>query len=280
MQPTTIKQVEWWLENLEHGLERGECQSPGFLRPFHMLTLVQLLKKHGQSELALPPQMTTYATRMGVWEAAGLEPPCQVPKSNPSGRFLPVAPLLDRREVESSVMQLSAIIQRTRVDQQTLQSLGIALYELLTNCYAHADIAEGLHGLACAQPWLRANLAQIAIVDTGIGVRRSLQLNEALHGKLDMQNACELASTYGITSKPGKGHSGYGLTLARDLMQQHGGHFLVVSGYEAYAQHGEEIVVECLKTSWEGTLVLLEWPLDKTLNTKTVYSAWPLPDYL
>src|SRR3546814_2403799 len=76
---------------------------------------------------------------------------------------------------------------------------------------------DGLHGFVCAQTWYRDSRAQVAIADSGIGIRSSLTESLDLAKRLAKQNACELATEYGISSKLGRGHAGYGLTLARDL---------------------------------------------------------------
>lgn len=278
MKATTLTQVEWWLNNLAQGIEYGACQSPGFLKPFHMLTLVSEVKRHKQYELALPPDLTSYAARMQLWEAAGLEPPYAVPKRSELGRFLPVAPLKSEQAVDESVDQLSRIIRSRHMSNESVESLSVTLFELLMNCFNHAAVHDELHGLACAQPWTRANLGQIAIVDCGIGIRGSLELNLDLALMLEQLNACDLASRYGITSKPGKGHSGYGLTLARDLMQQAKGSFILVSGQEAFWQCDEKEVSHTMDVGWDGTLIILEWPLNTNLNSKGVYENWPLPE--
>ena len=120
-------------------------------------------------------------------------------------------------------------------------------------------------------------MAQIAIADLGIGIRQSLASNTTVVSELENANACELASRYGVTSKP-EHHSGYGLALARELMTRSGGQFMVFSGGEAYVSgnHGDNSVA--MPAEWPGTLILLEWKLDRPLRVLDVYRDWPLPE--
>jgi len=278
MKKTTVRDIQQWLNNLQSALEYGQCDTPVFLKPFHLLTLATLLKRHPQESLHLPAELARYAVRMHLWDTIELDSPFEVRERDPTGRFLPIVALRDLREVDDSAMQLQRILQRQGMSQKTLASLSTMLFELLHNCFSHADITEGLHGLACAQPWVRANYAQIAVVDGGIGVRQSLMRNAQLKERLANENACAMATCYGVTGKPGKGHSGYGMTLTRDLMEQCGGSLTVVSGYEAFRVCGDEITTEELDVSWQGTLVVLEWPLDQPLDSQSVYNHWPLPE--
>src|SRR3546814_14560916 len=132
------------------------------------------------------------------------------------------------------------------------------LAELLGNCHHHARTDDGLHGLACAQTWYRDSRAQVAIADSGIGIRSSLTESLDLAKRLAKQNACELATEYGISSKLGWGHAGYGLTLARDLAQQTtGSMFFVQSCKEAILVATRMVsVISDFDTELPGTLVV------------------------
>src|SRR3546814_20050556 len=99
----------------------------------------------------------------------------------------------------------------------TRENLYIMLAELLGNCHHHARPDDGLHGLACAQTWYRDSRAQVAIADSGIGIRSSLTESLALAKRLAKQNAFELATEYRISSNLGRGDAGSGLNHSREL---------------------------------------------------------------
>src|SRR3546814_10636062 len=73
------------------------------------------------------------------------------------------------------------------------------LSELSENCYAHARIKDDLHGLVCAQAWQRGGRAQIAIADSGVGLRASLAENATPADMVFGSNAAEVATRYGVS---------------------------------------------------------------------------------
>jgi hypothetical protein len=101
-----------------------------------------------------------------------------------------------------------------------------------------------------------------------------LRRNREHRARLANANAVRLATKYGVTGNP-EGHSGYGLTLARGLMQMHGGNFIVVSGGEAFRAGKHIARAQNLRHGWRGTIVVLEWKTDRPLSTTTVYRSWP-----
>jgi hypothetical protein len=148
---------------------------------------------------------------------------------------------------------------------------------MVRNCFFHAEAgADGsICGLACAQSWPHARLAQVAVADIGIGIRASLGGNPAYESRLAHENANALATELGVTGKPQGRHSGYGLALARQLMEKHGGNLLIVSGSEAFRAQSHGPQVQELLSPWAGTIVVLEWDMDRPFDILAVYREWP-----
>jgi signal transduction histidine kinase len=211
---------------------------------------------------------------MGLWEAAGMPPPFKGKEHDSGGRFMPVQALIDSARVSFSANHLVRIASQKTSTDDTKQSLWIVFTELLNNCYDHAQKNLGLYGLACAQSWPKANWAQVAIIDSGEGIRETLMGNPGLHSRLREDNACSIATEYGTTGKP-LGHSGYGLNLARRLMELNGGNIIVISDHEAFSSSKGQVVVESIGTRWRGTIVVLEWPIRAKLDVGAVYAEWP-----
>lgn len=277
MQFTSPNDLHVWLHNLNVAFETGELRCPRFLKPFHLVTLALMMKRHQAWDLELPEDIHHYAVRMNVWEAAGIQPPYDVSRHETQNRFIPVEPLQDKSNCDQISRKLSKLIQATGQNQITYDPLRLyePIFELVSNTYAHAAIHEALYGLVCAQSWPKGNLVQIAFADIGIGIRESLTANVDLESQLAQQNACALACQYGITSKPSH-HSGYGLSLANELMKNHAGNLQVYSVDELYSSG----VIDAQETLpfpyWQGTLIVLEWPLDQALDVLKVYNQWPI----
>lgn len=236
------------------------------------------LKRSGATHVALPATFTRYAARMRLWQAVNIQPPIVVSEYNSLGKFHPIEPLIDQNAVDDTSESLVEIFRRAGIGEGPVDGARTVVRELLGNCFAHAESDNGLHGLACAQFWSRGNMAQIAICDSGIGIRSSLAQNVEYLVELVRRNACEYATEYSVTSKPGKGHSGYGLTLARDLMEQGKNTIFVVSHGEYFYSSGGVSGKGQMPTALKGTLVILEWDTTVPLNLRQVYDAWPLPE--
>ena len=277
MQGTHQTDVGQWLLQLRLLSRDNMCAGPDFWRPFHFVTLGLQIARTGRSGLTIPPAFVGYASRMGLWDAIGLETPAAVNARDPHGKFVPLQRLDNADRVHELSVKLADICRAFGADKETLNSLEISLQEIMDNCFAHAGISVDLQGLACAQSWPRGNLAQIAIADIGVGIRRSLAANADLLDQLAYENSCELATRFGVTGKPGMGHAGYGLALTRQLLQANGGTLLVQSGDEWVRISGQNISVGLSPYNWAGTLVLLEWDCSKPLRVKDVYRSWPAP---
>lgn len=277
MNSTTLKDVTSWVTSVESLVQSGKCRCPSFFRPFHFLVLAMELKRSG-ANVTLPDAFTRYAARMRLWQAINRQPPVVVGEYNPTGKFHPIEPLVDQNAVDDTSECLVEIFRRGGIGDGPVDGARTVVQELLGNCFAHAESDNGLHGLACAQYWPRGDMAQIAICDSGIGIRSSLAQNDDLLVQLARRNACEFSTEYSVTGKPTKGHSGYGLTLARDLIQQVGGTIFVVSHDEYFYSSGAVSGKGQMPTALEGTLVILEWDTTLPLNLRQVYDAWPLPE--
>ncbi len=128
-----------------------------------------------------------------------------------------IALLINRHSLEDLSDKLVELFARGNVNSDTLSALGTMLREVIDNCYSHANVLDGVAGAVCAQVWIGGGKGQIAIADNGIGIRGSLAQNPLLLHRLTLENGCKLATEYEVTSKPGMGHSGYGLTVVKKI---------------------------------------------------------------
>lgn len=278
MKLTTPFSVLQWIDQLAR-LERDrKCNGPEFMRPFHFVSLALMLAKNRASELGVPKALEAYSARMGLWESVGLENPVG-PRAYlpPEGRFLPLQRLTERNLVSDIATSLADITATYGADASTRDAIQVSMMEVIENCFAHAGIEGGLRGLVCAQSWPEGNLAQIAIADCGVGIRDSLAENAQLRELIDQQNSCEVATRFGITSKPQLGHAGYGLALTRQLLEHAGGRLIVVSGSEWMQARNMRCSTGTCQSPWKGTMVVLEWKTTVPLNLKAVYASWPTP---
>lgn len=278
MEWTTLEDVEWWVEQITNSKPGVEFHGPPFLRPYHFAVLANQVHRLGATQVVVPEAFQGYASRMRLWQSVGLEPPTKVNERNPGGRFHPLSPIVSEMTAQNVASDILAVFRGAGTsDKATLNAIDTALSEIFSNCFFHAEAGREICGLACAQSWPYARLAQVVVADIGIGIRNSLGANLAYSERLKSENAAELATELGVTSKPAPGgaHSGYGLTVARQLMEKHGGSFLLLSGNDGFraTEHGSQ--ARELRVPWRGTIVALEWRTDRPFDIGAVYGAWP-----
>jgi len=277
MQKITNLEVQQWLADLQALATNKTCKSPEFLRPFHFVTLALVLKAQQALQLSLPDHLVNYATRMKLWEAVGIRPiRNKLNELDAVGRFLPIERLSSRDAVNEVAARLANLTLKAKMDDLSHRALDIAISELVDNCFAHSGASDGLYGVACAQYWPRGDLMQIAIADMGVGIRKSLESAETpdVRAQVKTANACELATEYGVTSKPSN-HAGYGLALARELLKRNEGVLIVCSNQEWIRVDGQSRQTGRSGVNWDGTLVICEFNTNRQVRAADVYSQWP-----
>lgn len=277
---TKPSDVEAWLGNLRVLQATKTCANPFFIKPFHLATLAHVLRTENVGQLDMPAKIGNYADTMMLWEALGIESPFPSKARAAGGRYSPIILLQDRSTVDAVAEKLVGLFSPVCADERTIDAVRTMLKELIDNCYAHSAVDSGLYGMICAQVWSAGRKAQIVLSDSGVGIRSSLRDNPELHARLGEENSCEMATEFGVTGKPGKGHSGYGLSVARKLLENNNGMLYVRSGQEAFSLLQNVIKSSYTEHAWNGTLLVIEWNLDKQVDISDVYSRLPLPEGL
>ncbi|MES2803279.1 MAG: ATP-binding protein [Bdellovibrionota bacterium] len=133
--------------------------------------------------------------------------------------------------VEEKAQEVATILSSKATDLQYV--LAYSIREMMRNVLEHSNSSDFL---ICAQLWPKNDLAEFAIVDSGIGLRSSLCQNKELKVPSDLE-ALQLAMTPGI-SKSTKAaresddpwtNSGLGLYITSRICQE-GGSFSIFSG--------------------------------------------------
>lgn len=276
MRETFAHEISSWVANLNRLEEEGRGTSPSFWKPFHLAMLATNARNRGV-RLGIDNAHLDYAVRMRIFEAIGQDPPFEIRGNPAQNRFIEASAVTREDEVHETAYNAARLFRCE--NNETEDSIAALLSELLSNCWAHSEYdTEQSFGLICGQTWPQGDRAQVCIADSGIGIRRSLMENPDLLERLDAMNACELASTYGVTGKPHGRHSGYGLALASDLASYNDSQLCVVSGNELFLNKGGNKLSRRINSDWSGTAVVFEWRLSVALDVRQVYDSWPAPD--
>lgn len=234
-----------------------------------------------------------YACHMGYFKAAGFTEGKAPGEAPGSASYIPITELSIKKLqqeaiqsgdyssqgdiIEKEAKRLSIILsQGNRQFQQLLQYL---IREAIRNIPEHADTDQVW---ICGQYWHNRNVAEIAILDEGIGVYRSLSKNR-IHREYITSNeeALRWAVKPGVSSAftPATGqkdndtwaNSGYGLFMISEICKYTGGWFTFVSGDDCLRIYSNNSGV--YGTHFNGTALGIRINTSKIQNHQSIIDA-------
>lgn len=245
--------------------------------PSALALLVAVLKRCQEdqvfctgSTLTLPnsPPVRNYLMRMELVSLVVRDPNAPTVAHHPAVGFRPCREFVDAAGSQAVGRDLTdALSERCTVSDLARAAIRICLDELAENVIHHA--ASPLGGFAAAQGWPRTQQFEIAIVDVGVGIRRSLTANPEWADISDDVTAISTALEPRVTATPER-NAGIGLYITRLLLRENGGTLVVRSGSGA-VYSGVDERAEVTAVSFPGTLVALRARTDRPLDLGPIY---------
>lgn len=234
-----------------------------------------------------------YACHMGFFQSAGF-PQGNAPGEAPgSSSYIPLTKLnirdmqreayangelLDRGDlIERKSNELARVLAQHNPELQKL--LRYLIREAIRNVPEHADTNEVW---VCGQYWHNRDLAEIAILDEGIGVYKSLKKNpvhsayvtsneEALRWAIKPGVSVAFNPARGQRSDDAWANSGYGLFMISEICKATGGWFTFVSGEDCLRAYPNNTSV-CM-TRFNGTALGIRIKPSKVSNHQSLINA-------
>jgi hypothetical protein len=218
------------------------------------------------------PPVRQYLERMDMFRelVSDLEPE-EFERRDPVG-FRPCQHFRGASDYATVAKDLTdALAERCRIEPVAKAAVRVCLDEICENVVHHADTSLG--GFAAAQGWPKQGrrVFEIAIVDLGVGFRRSLIKNPAYAHIQDDAEAIDTALKPRVTSTPER-NAGIGLFITSLVLHFNGGELLVRSGLGA-VRRGARFKVEAREVPLPGTVVALRANMDRPLDLTPVYAA-------
>ena len=227
-----------------------------------LLTSWLLSQQHDGREIKVLEGSTdhAYLARMHFHQILGLK----VPNHNRlpiSGRFIPISLIKDEKDVKSTVENISDIVlQQFDNAPELLPALEWAVYEIVDNISSHSKTKSP--GVVFAQYYPNMNQLDIAICDSGIGIRQSL--SEKYRSK-DDADAITMALKRDVTRNTKSG-LGNGMAGSREIIKINRGSFNVRSGSSLY-RFNRAVVAGFIKVpNVPGTGVLLSFKVNQPVS--------------
>lgn len=262
----------------------------GWMEPFPLLFLssniLRFQKMHQESEF-LPKnfQQHPYAAHMGFFRSLSIDFGNKPGEAKGSDTYLPIHILSIRdlhkqatteaihigQLLENHARQLAKLL--TREDKSNLtDTLTYTLREIMRNAVEHSESDSFLY---CGQYWPTKSTVQVAILDSGIGVKKSLSRNQKIRITSD-EHALRLSTLPGISGKPCSStieeydaweNSGYGLYLTKRLCTN-GGSFFICSGNKGLSSKPNK-PEKYLDANFQGTALRLSLDKNSTSSLQT-----------
>jgi anti-sigma regulatory factor (Ser/Thr protein kinase) len=216
--------------------------------------------------ITIPPRYE-FLQRMDFFKVVGARLKEDFKRHDPTGRFVPVREVKQPSEVHQLAQEMVETLQMDD-EPDAMGVLRHCIGEIVDNVFVHA--ASKVNAIVCAQHFPNAGRTQVAIVDTGMGFRRSFEAVEpySTMGLTD-RDAITLGLTPWVTSKPdnpgetyaaGYGRLGVGLSIISEILRLSGGRLLIASGGAMYDQAATGVSRMRDVGLWDGAIVAFETP--------------------
>jgi anti-sigma regulatory factor (Ser/Thr protein kinase) len=173
---------------------------------------------------------------------------------------------------------VKAVSERNKLDDAATFALKTCFSEIVENVFYHAD--SPIDALTSIQAYKKYKgkpaRTELVIVDGGRGIKPVLAESRYADQITDDYSAISLAVQKNVTTT-GDTNRGIGLWVASEVVRLNEGEMLILSneGGVRVDKHGQHRVDDHY---WPGTLVAIEFRMDKPLDTGPIYGSvedWP-----
>jgi anti-sigma regulatory factor (Ser/Thr protein kinase) len=228
--------------------------------------------RHSKNELAV-----RYLKRMDFFRELGVNVEEDFERKPPVG-FRPVTHVENEETAPAVARDLvKAVSERNELDDATTFALKTCFSELVENVFYHA--ASPIDALTSIQAYKKYKKkparTELVIADAGRGIKPVLAESDFADQITDDYSAIALAVQKNVTTT-GDVNRGIGLWVASEVVRLNEGEMLILSneGGMRVDHEGQHRVDDHY---WPGTLVAIEFRMDKPIDTGPIYG--PLQDW-
>lgn len=202
----------------------------------------------------------------------------ETPSAFPRVGRVPLRPITNQFAKEATVNDIVSIFDEYAGHVEDTNPFRVLLSELCENVLAHSEFVSP--GYVCARVLDKSLKAEIAIADTGIGIAESYQrgTNASIKQRIAKgASPLELAVDGLNSSKPiavrgsARSYYGFGLLIARRLIEENRGQLFLISGDESLQVDRFGKRLDKLSHPWNGTFIGLVIDLGNPLPLGEIY---------
>lgn len=173
-----------------------------------------------------------YLERMGLFKFLGIKSGITINEHEPAGRFIPLTQIKNSEELTEFLKEITPLLHLE--DPRSAQSIKYIVSELVRNVIEHSQSPYG--AVLSAQYFKKSNSIRLGIVDTGVGIKSTINHSHAANTDLE---AIQLALTPGITGTTRREggtefNAGAGLFFIKSIATVNRDFFMIYSGKAMY----------------------------------------------
>lgn len=172
-----------------------------------------------------------YLERMGLFKFLGIKSGITVTEHESAGRFIPITQINNSDALTKFITEMTPLLH---LEPRHAEPIRYIISELVRNVLEHADAKNG--AVLSAQYFKKSNTIRIGIVDTGVGIKKTI--SNAYPVKNDL-GALQLALTPGVTGTTRREggteyNAGAGLFFIKSIANVNRDFFMIYSGQAMY----------------------------------------------
>ncbi len=217
-----------------------------------------------------------YLKRMGLFKLLGIKSSIKITEHEPAGRFIPLTQITKSTDLTKFITDMIPLLH---LNTEQVEPIKYIVSELVRNVLEHSQSEQG--AILSAQYYKKSNTIRIGIADTGVGIKRTINMSHYAQTHLEAIRLALIPGITGTTRKEGgtEFNAGAGLFFIKSIAKVNRDFFMIYSGNAMYKllkvkkdkpvrlyadpfkdrhSKGEEFPV------WNGTAVGIDITLDTT----------------
>lgn len=172
-----------------------------------------------------------YLQRMGLFKFLGINSGIEVTEHEAAGRFIPLTQIKTSNELTEFIQEMIPLLHLQPEHAEPIQYI---ISELVRNVLEHSESETG--ALLAAQYYKKSNSIRIGIVDTGVGIKKTINYSHEARTDLDSIRLALTPGITGTTSREGgtERNAGAGLFFIKSIASVNRDHFVMFSGNAMY----------------------------------------------
>jgi len=168
-----------------------------------------------------------YLQRMGLFKFLGIESGINIAEHEPAGRFIPLTQIKNSQELSRFIEEMIPLLH---LQPNQVDPIRYVVSELVRNVIEHAGSQTG--AIVSAQYYKKSNRIAIGIVDTGLGIKKTINQSHYALNHLDALRLALIPGITGTTKKEGgtEYNAGAGLFFIKAIAKVNRDFFMIYSG--------------------------------------------------